>query len=88
MKSLLLLLAILPLAAKPQLHEFKTRASELDSKVKEYPEIGFLIKDKKGKAQDTQEKRQAEHKRSSKRKKEGGQEGTQASKPTRLPIYI
>jgi hypothetical protein len=54
MKSLLLLLAILPLAAKPQLHEFKTRASELDSKIKEYPEIGFLIKDKKGKAQDTQ----------------------------------
>jgi len=54
MKSLLFFLTLLPLAAKPLLYEFKTRASELDSKAKEYPEINFVFNDKKGKAQDTQ----------------------------------
>ena len=54
MKSLLLLLTILPLAAKPQLYEFKARASELDSKTKEYPEINFVFKDAKGKVLDSQ----------------------------------
>ncbi len=39
---------------KPQRYDITKRASELDPRAKEYPEIGFVFADKKGKAQDTE----------------------------------
>ncbi|MGE9266553.1 MAG: BPSS1187 family protein [Verrucomicrobiales bacterium] len=38
----------------PQRYQFQKRASELDAAVKSYPDIGFVLEDDKGKAQDTQ----------------------------------
>ena len=40
---------------KPQHYKLKARASEIDSRVKAHPEIGFLIEDKKGKPADVQD---------------------------------
>lgn len=40
--------------AKPQRYELTKRASEIDSRAKEYPEIGFVFADAKGKPQDMQ----------------------------------
>ncbi len=37
---------------KPQLYQFKVRASEIDTRVKAHPEINFLIQDAKGKPAD------------------------------------
>lgn len=38
----------------PQRYDLTKRASEIDPRAKEHPEIGFIFADKKGKAQDTQ----------------------------------
>jgi len=40
--------------ADGQHFKLKARASEIDARVKSYPEIGFVLTDKKGKAQDDQ----------------------------------
>jgi len=52
---ILLLALIAPFlrAEGPHFH-FKVRASEIDPKVKAHPEIGFVLQDKKGRAQDLQ----------------------------------
>ncbi len=39
---------------QPQRYDITKRASEIDPRAKEHPEIGFTFADKKGKAQDTQ----------------------------------
>lgn len=39
---------------KPQRYELTKRASEIDARAKEHPEIGFVFADKKGKPQDVQ----------------------------------
>lgn len=50
----LFVLLVPSLFAEGQHFRFKVRASEIDSQVKSYPKIGFVLEDGKGKAQDTQ----------------------------------
>lgn len=61
-----LLLALLPLAIssaavpafddpQPQRRQFSARASEIDPRAREHPEIGFVFADKNGKPQDVQQ---------------------------------
>lgn len=54
LRALILLLLAPLLFAEGEHFKFKVRASEIDSKVKSYPKIGFVLEDGKGKAQDTQ----------------------------------
>lgn len=48
------ILTLLPGLGFAEPFRHKVRASEVDSKVKSYPSIGFVLKDKKGKIQDYQ----------------------------------
>jgi hypothetical protein len=54
LRSLLFLLLAPALFAEGEHFKFQARASEIDSRVKSYPEIGFVLEDRKGKPQDTQ----------------------------------
>lgn len=56
MKSLLIFFLTAPLLlAEGQVFKLTARASEIDSRTKAHPEIGFLIDDEKGKPQDVQQ---------------------------------
>lgn len=65
MTRLLLALCLLPLAAsaavpafddpQPQRRQFSARASVIDSRAREHPELGFVFADKNGKPQDVQQ---------------------------------
>ncbi len=53
-RALLLFTLIPTLFAQGEHFKFKTRASEIDPKAGSYPDIGFVLQDAKGKAQDFQ----------------------------------
>ena len=65
MKAILLASLLLPLAAgaavpsfkdsSPKRHRFSARASELDPRAREHPELGYVFADKNGKPQDLQQ---------------------------------
>ncbi len=53
-RSLFFLLLTPALLAEGQHYKYQVRASKIDSRVKSYPEIGFVLADSKGKPQDIQ----------------------------------
>ena len=53
-RALFFLLLGFPLFAEGPHYKFQIRASKIDSRVKSYPKIGFVLEDKQGKPQDIQ----------------------------------